>query len=107
MAAEHPTSVLDDVVHQRARLGILALLNGPQRCDFALLRDELGLTDGNLNRHLAVLAEAGYVSLSKAMSGGRPRTWVTATKAGKRAFRAEVEALRRIVALADSDEPPE
>ena len=46
---------LDDDVHQRVRLGILALLAGVSRADFAHLKTSLGTTDGNLGRHLQVL----------------------------------------------------
>ena len=57
----HPSRQLDDLVHQRVRLGILAVLSEVRRADFVYLRDALDLTDGNLSRHLHVLEEAGYV----------------------------------------------
>jgi DNA-binding MarR family transcriptional regulator len=101
MSEPHPTTGLDDTVHQRVRLGILAMLNGPQRCDFTLLRTELKLSDGNLNRHLAVLEAAGYVTLTKRLDGGRPRTWISATKTGKHALAAEVAALRQLLERVD------
>ncbi|MFD3811078.1 transcriptional regulator [Rhodococcus sp. NPDC058639] len=53
----HPTSGLDDVVHQRVRLGVLAVLSQAKSVDFVFLKEELGLTSGNLSRHLTVLAE--------------------------------------------------
>jgi DNA-binding HxlR family transcriptional regulator len=81
--ADHPAARLDDVVHQRVRLGILTVLDEARRADFAYLRDELGLTDGNLSRHLRVLDQAGYVAIEKAFEGNRPRTWVSATRQGK------------------------
>ena len=52
--SEHPIHDLDDDVHQRVRLGILATLSGMSRADFAHLKRELGVTDGNLGRHLEV-----------------------------------------------------
>jgi predicted ArsR family transcriptional regulator len=95
---EHPIHRLDDDVHQRVRLGILANLAGVARVDFAYLRDELGVTDGNLGRHLEVLESAGYVAMTRTSGAGRPRTWIKITKAGRDALRREVEALRQILA---------
>lgn len=95
--ADHPTQRLDDVVHQRVRLGILAVLAEADRADFAYLRGALGLTDGNLSRHLAVLEEAGLVRIRKLFEGKKPRTWVQATARGKAALEAEVVALRDLL----------
>ena len=55
----HPSLKLDDTVHQRVRLGILAVLEEAKRADFSYLRDALDLSDGNLSRHIQVLEEAG------------------------------------------------
>ena len=79
---EHPSAALDDVVHQRVRLGILTILAQTREADFTYLRDTLGVTDGNLGRHLEVLHDAGYVALNKTFQGRRPRTWVTITPSG-------------------------
>jgi DNA-binding MarR family transcriptional regulator len=93
----HPAIGLDDVVHQRVRLGILAILMEATRAEFRYLRDSLDLTDGNLSRHLQVLEEAGYVKITKGFEGRRPRTWVSATKLGRDAFNAEMYALKVLV----------
>ncbi len=93
----HPSTGLDDVVHQRVRLGILAVLLESKRADFGYLRDALDLTDGNLSRHLQVLADAGLVRLEKTFEHRRPRTWVAATKAGRAAFKAELAALQALI----------
>ena len=97
----HPSQRLDEVVHQRVRLGILAVLTEADQADFAFLKEALGLTDGNLSRHLQVLEEAGFVRITKAFEGRRPRTWVQATKPGRAAFAAELAALRELMAGVD------
>jgi DNA-binding MarR family transcriptional regulator len=94
----HPAQRLDDTVHQRVRLGILAVLSEARRADFGYLREALELTDGNLSRHLAVLEQAGLVKVEKGFEGKRPRTWVQATKAGRQALAAEISALRELIA---------
>jgi DNA-binding MarR family transcriptional regulator len=93
----HPTVALDALVHQRVRLGILAVLVEVKRADFAYLRRTLELTDGNLSRQLQVLEEAGYVEIEKVFESKRPRTWLSLTKQGRAALRAEREALRALV----------
>jgi predicted ArsR family transcriptional regulator len=94
---EHPIHRLDDDVHQRVRLGILTVLTGVARADFGHLKTTLGVTDGNLGRHLESLASAGYVELDKVIDGRRPRTWVKITRSGRTALRREVQALRDLL----------
>ncbi|SEK50400.1 winged helix-turn-helix domain-containing protein [Streptacidiphilus jiangxiensis] len=97
----HPTHGLDDTVHQRARLGILAVLHESAKVDFTFLRDTLDLTAGNLSRHLQVLEEAGLVVVDKGYEGRRARTWVRSTKAGHDAFRAEIDRLKELIRRVD------
>jgi DNA-binding MarR family transcriptional regulator len=96
----HPTSRLDPAIHQPARLGILTAAAEVKRIDFVSLRDLLDLTDGNLSRHLATLEDAGYVKIEKTFEGRKPRTWVSATRAGRTALDREIAALREIVEAA-------
>jgi DNA-binding MarR family transcriptional regulator len=93
----HPSLKLDDTVHQRVRLGILAVLEEAKRADFSYLRDALDLSDGNLSRHIQVLEEAGLVAVEKGFEGRRPRTWVSATKAGRSALGQELKALNELI----------
>lgn len=97
----HPALRLDDTVHQRVRLGILAVLKEARRADFSYLRDALDLTDGNLSRHLRVLEEAGLVQVDKGFEGRRSRTWVESTRAGLAALDAEMQALRELISRVD------
>lgn len=93
----HPVNELLDVVHQRVRLGLMAVLYESGKGEFTYLRDVLEVTDGNLARHLEVLEDAGFVRIDKRPSGKRPRTWVSITPAGKKAYAAEVEVLKAII----------
>lgn len=93
----HPAARLDDTVHQRVRLGILSVLDEAGEAEFTYLRQVLELSDGNLNRHLAVLGEAGFVRTRRVASSRRARTWVHITAAGRRALHDELTELRRIV----------
>lgn len=105
--SEHPAAALDDVVHQRSRLGILAILWPGDRIEFSYLRQALNLTAGNLSRHLTMLAEAHLVTVEKGYHGRRPRTWVSITRAGSRAYAEEMSVLRSLIALADAGTTPD
>ncbi|MET8630316.1 transcriptional regulator [Kitasatospora sp. NPDC004669] len=94
---EHPTSSLDDVVHQRVRLGILAVAKEARRVEFTFLRSTLGLTAGNLSQHLGVLEKAGLVRIDKGYEGKRARTWIQLTKAGKKALHDEIATLKTLI----------
>lgn len=93
----HPSQLLDDVVHQRVRLGILTVLYEADGVDFGYLKRVLGVTDGNLSRHLSVLAEAGLVTIEKGFEGRRPRTWVNATRKGRKALAAHLATLQELI----------
>jgi DNA-binding MarR family transcriptional regulator len=94
---EHPTRGIDETVHQRHRLGILTIAAEAERAEFGYLREALGLTPGNLSKHLAVLEQAGLVSVEKGYAGRRPRTWVRITGHGRAALAAELAALTELV----------
>ncbi len=102
----HPSQGLNDVVHQRARLGVLAVLREADRAEFGYLRDALVLTDGNLSRHLRTLEDAGYIEIHKGYEGRRPRTWITLTRPGIRALDDELASLRALVARLDGPTSP-
>lgn len=69
--------------------------------EFAYLRTTLGLTDGNLGRHLELLAERGFIAIRKTYNGRRQRSWIQLTPAGEAALAAEAAVLRSIVAAID------
>jgi DNA-binding MarR family transcriptional regulator len=98
----HPTKRLDPTIHQPTRLGILTAACEARRIDFVSLRELLDVTDGNLSRHLTTLEGAGYITIDKTFEGRRPRTWVSATPAGRKALTAEIAALREIVGAAEA-----
>jgi DNA-binding MarR family transcriptional regulator len=101
-AGSHPALGFDDVVHQRTRLGILAVLAEATEADFTYLRKVLDLTDGNLGRHLEILEGAGLITISKGYRGRRPRTWATITAEGRRALRHELASMQALMQRLDS-----
>jgi DNA-binding MarR family transcriptional regulator len=100
----HPVNGLDDVVHQRVRLGILTIAHEARRVEFGYLRTNLDLTAGNLSQHLTVLENAGLISIEKGYEGKRARTWVNLTKAGNAALRDEITQLKRVINQIDRND---
>ena len=74
---------------------------------FSYLRTTLALTDGNLGRHLELLAQRGYIAMRKTYSGRRQRSWIQLTPVGEAALSAEARVLRAILATIDGANPPE
>lgn len=90
---------LDRVIHEKARLGILtSLVAQPDGLLFNDLKELCSLTDGNLNRHLAVLEEAGLVATHRSVTKGRPQTVVVMTTTGRRRFQQYLDVLEQVLA---------
>ncbi|CAG0986843.1 hypothetical protein ANRL4_02224 [Anaerolineae bacterium] len=77
---------LDRVIHEPARLTLVALLSSVESADFLFLLKESGLTKGNLSVHLTRLEEAGYLKTEKTFRGKIPHTEYRLTAKGKTAF---------------------
>ncbi len=86
---------VDRIIHEPARLVIVAILFTVESADFLFLLNETNLTKGNLSSHLSKLEEAGYVSIEKSFVGKVTRTICRLTLAGHEAFqnyRAQIQA---------------
>jgi DNA-binding MarR family transcriptional regulator len=91
---------LNETIHQPVRLRVMAALTAlkaGEEVDFTYLKDLLEVTDGNLGAHLRKLEEAGYIAVNKVFIERKPRTYVLATPAGRKAFQAHTEALKTIL----------
>jgi DNA-binding MarR family transcriptional regulator len=90
----------DEVIHQSMRLKIMAALKAvpeAEPIEFTRLKTLLKATDGNLGAHLTVLETAGYIEIAKDFVGKKPRTRITMTRPGRRAFERHVAYLRDIL----------
>lgn len=83
---------LDDVIDERSRRAIMAVLY-MEDSSFGYLQDKTGLTAGNLGAHLRVLEEAGYIQVKKTFLGRRPHSSYRMTEKGRRAFKEYVRKL--------------
>jgi len=103
----HPVNGLDDVVHQRVRLGILTIAHEARRVEFGYLRTQLQLTAGNLSKHLGVLENADLITVEKGYEGRRGRTWITLTPAGNTALAEEIARLKLLITRVETTDTPE
>jgi len=94
---------LDEVIHQKVRLGIVSLLAAmPGReAEFGYIKGRLALTDGNLSTHLTVLENNAYIAIDKGFVDKKPKTWVRLTAEGLQAFRGYVATLEQIIKMVD------
>ena len=88
---------IDDVIHGRMRLGIMACLVDAEVADFNELKALLQATQGNLSVHLRKLEEAGYILIEKSFMGRKPLTRARITPKGRKAFAAYLEALGKLI----------
>lgn len=92
----HPSLVRD--FHEPVRLEIMSLLLGsPDGFSFTELKESLSLTDGNLNRHLKVLTDAGAIQTGKAPGKGRARTMIRLSDSGMEEFLGYLDSLEAVL----------
>lgn len=87
----------DATIHAATRLQLCAMLAEVEAIDFAAVRDDLGVSDSVLSKHVKVLADEGYVVVKTYKSGGRARKRLALTKAGSRAYAGHIAELKRLI----------
>ncbi|MFX1571801.1 MAG: winged helix-turn-helix domain-containing protein [Promethearchaeota archaeon] len=99
---------IDKVIHELVRLLIVSILFVVESADFLFLKNQTGLTWGNLSSHITKLEDAGYVNVKKEFVKKKTRTLLSLTDAGKEAFRQykrnieEIEEYARKISKAES-----
>ncbi len=90
-------ATLDKLMHEPARLSIVACLYVVKDADFVFLQTQTGMTGGNLSSHLKKLAGAGYVTIKKAFKDARPQTTLALTKSGRAAFERYLQTMSALL----------
>jgi DNA-binding MarR family transcriptional regulator len=88
---------IDDVIHGRLRLGIMAYLADAEVADFNELKAALQATQGNLSIHLRKLEDAGYIKIEKSFLARKPLTRARMTAVGRKAFATYLTAIAKLV----------
>jgi DNA-binding MarR family transcriptional regulator len=93
----HDYREIDDIIHGRVRLSVMAYLSGAGSADFGQLRKKTGVTDGNLSANLTKLEQAGYVSIEKKFVDRRPQTTCHLTDSGRTAWIAYLARMEKML----------
>lgn len=88
---------IDRIVHEPARLKIMAQLYVVEKADFIFIMRQTGMTQGNVSGHLAKLEEAQYIKVKKGFVGKRPQTMLSLTEKGKQAFEHYIQMMRQMI----------
>lgn len=88
---------IDETIHQKTRLAIMAHLVAAGESDFITLKKSLGLTDGNLSIHSGILEGKGFIETEKSFVGRKTRTVYRVTPKGWSAFNEYLEELERVL----------
>jgi len=86
MENRQPLDFVDKIIHEPARLNIMAFLYVIESADFLFLMRQTGLTFGNLSAHMSKLEDVGYIQIKKEFLGKKPHTMLSLTKKGRTAF---------------------
>jgi DNA-binding MarR family transcriptional regulator len=104
---EQPQIEIDRLIHEPARLIIMANLYVVDEADFVYLAQQTGLTHGNINTHMARLQAGGYVAVEKMFVANRPRTVYRITEEGRMALRHYRQQVGNLLAQIDPPAPTE
>jgi DNA-binding MarR family transcriptional regulator len=99
--SEFDHTEIEDVIHGRLRLGVMAYLSTVSPVPFVELKAKVNATDGNLSTHLTKLEEAGYVKLEKKFVAKKPLTLVHLTKQGRAAWIAYLDRIQALLKAAE------
>ena len=99
MAELNNVTVLNKIIHERARLLILTYLmsNQKKEISFNELQEQLQFTSGNLSIQLKKLKEAEYLEINKTFKDNKPYTTVMITPQGAKALRSYIEEMEKII----------
>jgi DNA-binding transcriptional ArsR family regulator len=88
---------LDQLIHERVRLGIISALATEKSLTFSELKAALELTDGNLSIHARKLEDGGYIECHKQFEGRKPQTEYKLTAAGKKALEKYLNHMEALI----------
>ena len=89
---------LDQLIHERTRLGLVSALASHKAMSFTELKSLLQISDGNLSTHARKLEEAGYIECSKGFDGRVPRTEFRLSASGRKALNRYVAHMEALIA---------
>ena len=92
-----PLAEIDKVIHEPARLMILATLHVVDSADFLFVERQTGLTRGNLSSHMSKLEDCGYIEITKEFVDKIPRTLLRITEDGRSELLNYTEKMKKVL----------
>ncbi len=92
-----PIAGIDRLIHEPARLMIMAYLYVVESADFLFLMRQTGLTAGNLSSHTSKLEAAGYIEVVKEFVDRKPHTMLRLTEEGGSAFQEYRKSMMQVL----------
>jgi DNA-binding MarR family transcriptional regulator len=96
-SADRSAIALEQLIHERTRLGIISALAVNETLRFSELKQLLGVTDGNLSVHARKLEDAGYIACTKSFANRLPKTEFSLTPAGRRALEKYLNHMEALI----------
>ena len=97
MSESYDYREIDDLIHGRVRLALMAFLSGAGTAEFTDLKKKIGVTDGNLSIHIRKLEEAAYIEVEKRFKDRRPQTLCHLTEKGREAWIAYISRMESLL----------
>ena len=94
----------DRLIHQPARLAMMAILAGCESADFTYLLKATNVNKGTLSKHLSALEAAGYIEITKSFKGKYPNTSASLTPVGRKAYKKYRQQYREFSKFMGVDE---
>ncbi len=88
---------LDPLLHSQLRLAIMSMLVGSEKIEFMHIKEETKAAAGNISIQIKKLQEAGYIEVEKTFKNNYPKTMLSITDKGVKAFESYVNDLRRYI----------
>ena len=90
---------LDPLLHSQLRLAIISMLLGSEKVEFTYIKEETKVAAGNISLQIKKLQEAGYITVEKTFKNNYPKTMLSITDKGVKAFESYVNDLKKYINL--------
>ena len=88
---------LDPLLHSQLRLAIISMLVASEKVEFTHIVEETKAAAGNISIQIKKLQEAGYIKVEKTFQNNYPKTLLSITDKGVKAFESYVNDLKKYI----------
>ena len=88
---------LDPLLHSQLRLAIVSMLVSSEKVEFTYIMEETNAAAGNISIQIKKLKEAGYIKVEKTFKNNYPKTMLSITDMGVKAFESYVNELQKYI----------